>query len=155
MYTAWVERYRLRRSGMGPLQAARLALRWRYMQRKEHEAYRLAAPLLSDRAEPPLQEIADQGRRFLPPDFEGESILTLGRAILFKADGADLVVNCAPFGCMHGNITSAIFNQAAEAFAVPVVNVAYDGVGDANSVVKTFIKAALHRKQSGQGESDP
>ncbi len=154
MYTAWVERHRLRRSGMGPLQAAKLALRWHYMQRKEHEAYRLAAPLLADRAEPPLTQIVRAGLRFLPPDFEGESILTLGRAMLFKSDGADLIVNCAPFGCMHGNITTAIFNQAADAFAVPVVNTAYDGVGNANSVVETFIKAARNRKQSDRGVSD-
>jgi predicted nucleotide-binding protein (sugar kinase/HSP70/actin superfamily) len=154
MYTAWVERYRLRRSGMGPLQAARLALRWQYMQRREHAAYRMAAPLLADRAEPPLAEIVQQGRWFLPPDFEGESILTLGRAKLFRRDGAELIVNCAPFGCMHGNITSALFNQAAEEFDVPVVNIAYDGVGEANSVVKTFIEAARHRTPPAPGDTE-
>jgi hypothetical protein len=55
---------------------------------------------------------------------------------------------------MHGNITSAIFNQAAEEFDVPVVNIAYDGVGEANSVVKTFIEAARHRTPPARGESD-
>jgi predicted CoA-substrate-specific enzyme activase len=150
MYTAWVERYRLRRSGMSPWQAAKLALRWQYMQRKEHEAYRLAAPLLADRREPDLDEIVLRGRRFLPPDFEGESILTLGRALLFKNDGVGLIINCAPFGCMHGNITAALFNQAGDEFDAPVVNIAYDGVGDANSVVATFMKAALRKSHSIQ-----
>jgi predicted CoA-substrate-specific enzyme activase len=148
MYTAWVERYRLRRSGMSPWRAAKLALRWQYMQRTEHEAYRLAAPLLSDRMEPPLDEVVLRGSRFLPPEFEGESILTLGRAMLFKKDGVGLIINCAPFGCMHGNITSALFNQAADEFDVPVVNIAYDGVGDATSVVATFMKAALRKSHS-------
>ena len=150
MYTAWVERYRLRRSGMSPWRAAKLALRWQFMQRREHEAYRLAAPLLADRREPSLDEIVLRGRRFLPPDFEGESILTLGRALLFKNDGVGLIINCAPFGCMHGNITSALFNQAGGELDVPVVNIAYDGVGDANSVVATFMKAALRKSQSVQ-----
>jgi predicted nucleotide-binding protein (sugar kinase/HSP70/actin superfamily) len=145
MYTAWVERYRLSRSGMSLWKAARLALRWQYMQRKEHEAYRLAAPILADRTEPPLDEIISAGRRFLPPDFEGESILTLGRAIRFKNDGVGLIINCAPFGCMHGNITSALFNQAADELDVPIVNIAYDGIGDANSIVETFMKAATHQ----------
>ena len=142
MYTAWVERYRLKRSGMGPWQAAKLALRWRYMQRKEHTAYRLAAALLSDRLEPSIDEIVAAGRKFLPPDFEGESILTLGRAMHFKHDGVGLIVNCAPFGCMHGNITSTLFNHAADEFDVPVVNIAYDGVGNANAIVETFMEAA-------------
>ncbi len=73
---------------------------------------------------------------------------------MFKRDGAELIVNCAPFGCMHGNITSALFNQAADEFDVPVVNIAYDGVGDANSVVKTFIEATRHGTSPAQGETD-
>jgi predicted CoA-substrate-specific enzyme activase len=154
MYTAWVERYRLRRRGMSLWQAARLGLRWHYMRRKEHEAYRLVAPLLADRTEPPLDEIVAVGRRFLPPDFEGESILTLGRAALFKKDGAGLIVNCAPFGCMHGNITSALFNQAAEEIEVPVVNIAYDGVGDANAAVATFMQAALRKAAASRESGD-
>jgi predicted CoA-substrate-specific enzyme activase len=151
MYTAWVERYRLKRSGMGPWQAAKLALRWRYMQRKEHTAYRLAAALLSDRLEPSIDEIVAAGRKFLPPDFEGESILTLGRAMHFKHDGVGLIVNCAPFGCMHGNITSTLFHQAADEFDVPVVNIAYDGVGNANAIVETFMEAARSSPKSDPG----
>jgi predicted CoA-substrate-specific enzyme activase len=151
MYTAWMERYRLQRSGMSLWQAARLALRWQYMHRKEHAAYRLAAPLLADRGEPPLDEIIAKGRRFIPPDFEGESILTLGRALLFKRDGARLIINCAPFGCMHGNITATIFNQAAEEFDAPIVNIAYDGVGNANSIVETFMQAAWRNLKSDLG----
>ncbi|MGV8074698.1 MAG: acyl-CoA dehydratase activase [Syntrophobacteraceae bacterium] len=150
MYTAWVERLRLRRAGMSPWQAARLALRWRFMKRWEHEAYKLAAPLLADRTDPPLEEVILKGRRFLPPEFEGESILTLGRAALFKRDGVGLIVNCGPFGCMHGNITSALFSQAADEIDIPVVDIAYDGVGDSNSVLETFMKAALRKTNNIQ-----
>lgn len=155
MYTAWVERYRLKRRGMSLREAARLALRRHYMERKEHEIYRLASSLLADRMEPSLDETVLKGKRFLPPDFEGESILTLGRAALFKRDGADLIVNCAPFGCMHGNITSALFNQAVEEFGVPIVNIAYDGVGEANSVVETFMKAALYKAKQTLDTENP
>ncbi len=151
MYTAWVERYRLKRSGMGPWQAATLALKWRYMQRREHAAYRLAAALLSDRREPSVDEIIAAGRKFIPPDFEGESILTLGRAMLFKRDGVGLIVNCAPFGCMHGNITATLFSQAADEFHAPVVNIAYDGVGNANSAVETFMEAAWRNMKPDRG----
>ncbi len=46
---------------------------------------------------------------------------------------------------MHGNITSALFTQAAEAIELPIVNVSYDGVGNANATVETFVRSALAR----------
>ena len=82
----------------------------------------------------------------LPPDFAGESILTIGRAMLFKNDGADLVINCVPFGCMHGNITETIFEQKREQIGVPVVTVYYDGMGD-NSILSTYLHEIIARKK--------
>ena len=72
---------------------------------------------------------------------EGESILTVGRAIHFERDGCRLVVNCAPFSCMHGNITTALFEQLRGHMTIPVVNVFYDGSSD-NAELATFIRQA-------------
>ena len=93
-----------------------------------------------------MGELIRAGRRLLPPEFPGESIITLGRAFLFGRDGADLVVNCAPFGCMHGNITSAIFDESREELGAPVVSIFYDGTED-NSVLNGFIYEALRKKR--------
>lgn len=151
MYAAWIERHRLRRRGIGLKERARLDLRWNFMVRKEHRLYAAAGNPVKNRREPPVDRIVAQGARFMPVDFEGESVLTVGRALLFRADGADLVVNCAPFGCMHGNITSAIFDQQREKIGIPVVNIMYDG-HEGNDPLQTFIQVAQHKldRQGGR-----
>jgi len=45
---------------------------------------------------------------------------------------------------MHGNITSAIFDEHREELGAPVVSVFYDGTED-NSVLNSFIHEALRK----------
>ena len=97
------------------------------------------SPMLDDRREPSIVSTLKEGERFVPVDFEGEVILTLGRAIEFMKGGASLVVNCAPFGCMPGAITSGIFQQVEREYGVPVANMFYDGEGDINGIIDTYI----------------
>jgi predicted nucleotide-binding protein (sugar kinase/HSP70/actin superfamily) len=82
------------------------------------------------------------GRRFLPAEFEGEAILSAGRALLFEQDGASLVVNCAPFSCMQGNITTALFARLRDAVGIPILNTFHDGVGGNNHALATFLEQA-------------
>ncbi|HEY3351631.1 MAG TPA: acyl-CoA dehydratase activase [Polyangia bacterium] len=106
---------------------------------QEHEYYDLAGELLADRREPPMAEVIGEGRRFIPEAFEGEAIITIGRAVLFARRGAAMVVNCAPFGCMPGTITTGIFQQVQEQEHVPMVNMFYDGGGHLNSRIGIFL----------------
>jgi predicted nucleotide-binding protein (sugar kinase/HSP70/actin superfamily) len=145
LYTAWMERYLARRAKAGWSRGLETFLKWSYLSGKEHRMYRLVRPLLGSRTEPGVPEILEAGRAFLPVDFEGESILTLGRAVLFARQGADLVVNCAPFGCMHGNLTGAVFERISETIGIPVINSVYDGMED-NSLLPTFLREALRKK---------
>lgn len=137
-YCAWVNSYRARMAGTGAMRRLGLSLTLKYMQRTAHRIYQSALPLLRDRLEPAVEAVVDAGSRFVPPEFEGEGLLTLGRAVLFARQGADLVVNCAPFNCMHGNITTALFEGARDTFDVPVVNLFYDGGEDKNPLA-TFL----------------
>jgi predicted nucleotide-binding protein (sugar kinase/HSP70/actin superfamily) len=108
---------------------ARLAARLRnwFLVRDEHRWMRLTSPLLAERREPDVKRILHAGSRFVPMDFVGESILTLGRAEIFARDGASMVVNCAPFGCMPGTMTAGILQQLESETGVPVLSLAYDG----------------------------
>ncbi|MBN1257081.1 MAG: hypothetical protein JXA52_05190, partial [Planctomycetes bacterium] len=55
----------------------------------EKKYYDIAEPILYDRREPHIPEIIAIGEQYLPWQYEGEAILTLGRAKLFKErDGA-------------------------------------------------------------------
>jgi predicted CoA-substrate-specific enzyme activase len=143
-YTAWMEHYRARRAGRGPVDVVKAMLKKRWLDGRAHRMYRPVLPLLHDRLEPPVKDVLRAGRAALPVEFEGESILTVGRAIRFERDGCRLVVNCAPFSCMHGNITTALFEQLRGHMTIPVVNVFYDGSSD-NAELATFIRQAALR----------
>ncbi|MBP5233648.1 MAG: hypothetical protein J6333_09595 [Planctomycetes bacterium] len=99
----------------------------------EETCYGIADPLLHDRREYPIDEVIAAGMKYTPWQFEGEAILTLGRARLFFArDNAKAVVNASPMFCMPGTITSSIFPQVEKEFGHPVINNFYDGSGDPN-----------------------
>jgi len=135
----------LDRRGMGNSKAgfkARLGaiLRNGFLARDEARWMKLASPLLDERHEPPLAETIAAGERYVPLDFVGETILTLGRAVTFMEQGADLVVNCAPFGCMPGAITSGVLQRIEAEEGVPVANMFYDGeAGGANGRIETYL----------------
>jgi predicted CoA-substrate-specific enzyme activase len=142
LYTSWMERFLAHQEKQGRGRALKLAAKWKYLSGRAHAMYRVVSPLLRGQVEPSLDEIMGAGRRILPAEFQGESILTLGRTVLFGRQGADLVINCAPFGCMHGNITSALFEQLKPEIGVPVVNIFYDGTPN-NGVLGAFLHEAL------------
>jgi predicted nucleotide-binding protein (sugar kinase/HSP70/actin superfamily) len=99
----------------------------------ENKYYKIADPILHDRHEPHIPEIMEVGERFLPWQFEGESILTLGRAVLFKEkNGASAIVNASPMFCMPGTVTTSIFPQLEQELGIPVLCNFYDGSGDPN-----------------------
>ncbi len=146
LYTAWIERYLSRIKKRGLRKTLEIAAKWKYFSVTEHKIYRRLGPLLGERIEPSMDDIIKAAGDLLPPDFQGESILTVGRAVLFGESGADLVINCSPFGCMHGNITNAVFEQMRDVDRVPVVNISYDGTEE-HSVLNAFMYEAWRKKR--------
>jgi len=107
-----------------------------FFEKWEQHYYMVAEPVLHDRKEHPVAEVIEAGARYLPWQFEGEAILTLGRAALFiRRDGARAVVNASPMFCMPGTITTSIFPQIERETGVPVVCLFYDGSGDPNQAL--------------------
>ncbi|MDR1612901.1 MAG: hypothetical protein LBT97_08975 [Planctomycetota bacterium] len=123
------------RSGLrGLLRRARTWLETRlFFNRIERMYYELAADVLHDRHEHPIKDVIAEGGKFLPWQFEGEAILTLGRAALFvKRDGAKAVVNASPMFCMPGTVTSSIFPAMEKDLKAPIICNFYDGSGNPN-----------------------
>ncbi len=117
------------------------SLKQTYLHHLEQEISSLFSPLLDERCEPAIERVIQQGEPFIPVNFEGEAILTVGRARLFAEQGADLVVNCSPFSCMPGRITSHIFQTHPDYVGVPVINLFFDGIGDVSSQVGIYLKS--------------
>lgn len=117
-----------------------------YLHRHEKKMYAMTGDLLHRRKEPDIEEIMERGSRHVPIDFGTETILTLGRASVFAEQGARLIVNAAPFSCMPGTITSALFNHIQGDMGVPVVSLFYDGKPGENSRIKTYIENLPDRR---------
>ena len=103
---------------------------------------------LQNRKEPPVVEVMRQGKEFIPVQIDGESILTIGRAISFIRQGAALVVNVSPFGCMPGSISASILKDVSAAHGIPVVSLFFDGEADFSSLLATYIHnadAGIHK----------
>ncbi|MFH1435667.1 MAG: hypothetical protein ABIJ56_08120 [Pseudomonadota bacterium] len=133
-----------------PLDAAKLWLKDRFLHSVEHKFYKAADSILRDRHEPPIGEVIDAGERYIPVEFEGEAILTIGRAVKFIDQGAAMVVSANPFGCMPGTISAACLAEVQRATGVPIVNMFYDGEESINDKLASFIGNLSTRLEARQ-----
>jgi hypothetical protein len=141
MFTAWDDAQRLRtlpKTLVEGFAQARRLFKSRWMAADEAAMFHSAGHVVADRHEPSIPETVRAGQRYLPFNIGGESILTLGRAVLFAHGGAALIVNASPFGCMAGTVCTALFSRFESELSIPVVNLFYDGTGEENS------KLAVH-----------
>ena len=119
-----------------------LTLKFFYLAGIKNKLDRTVAPMFCNRREPSTTEIVQQGSNYVPREFEGESLVTLGRAKIFQQNGADLIINCSSLGCMHGNITSTFFEHWMDHNDCPLIDCTFDGlVGDNNLPI--YINEAL------------
>jgi predicted nucleotide-binding protein (sugar kinase/HSP70/actin superfamily) len=121
-----------------------------YQRILENRLIASAGPLLSDRLEPSIETILEYDRRYVPVEFLGETILTVGRAVAFAKAGASLVVNCAPFGCMPGTISTALSRRMSEDLGIPMVSLFYDGQGTQNRRLEVFLNNAIAKTGSAR-----
>ncbi len=139
LYTAWLQKYMAKQKAFSLFEAGESLLKNIYLFRTENAYYKAAHSVLYDRHEPPVENVLEEGMKYLPPEFSGEAILTIGRTVLFAKEGASMVVNIAPFGCMHGMITDSIFQEIKEKHKMPVLSQFYDGDIDINERVSDML----------------
>jgi len=148
LYTQAME-IRVARMERQPLQWAKARLRKAVLERREHRIYEACGDLLEGLHEPPIDEVLQAGSAHIPVAFEGETIVTIGRAIRYLDDGAAMVVNCAPFTCMPGALTSAVLQEVQQQRGAPIISLFYDGTGDVNR------RVVLTLRNLGKGTSRP
>ncbi len=117
-----------------------------------HKSEKILKGFLLDYHEPETAEILKYSSPYLSPMFEGEAILSVGKAIDFYLQGVSGIVVVMPFTCMPGTITSSILNRVRSDYGdVPLLDIAYDGMEETN--IRTRLEAFTyqaeqHRKQS-------
>lgn len=79
----------------------------------------------------PVEKVMRLASNYLPIDFKGEAILTIGKAMEMVMEGAVGIVNAMPFNCMPGTVVSSLSKKVSEDLGgVPWLNISYEGLRD-------------------------
>jgi predicted nucleotide-binding protein (sugar kinase/HSP70/actin superfamily) len=101
-----------------------------HLQHKdEHRLYQVFAAEFLGYEEPPVHEILGYSEPYLPAiGALGEMTLSVGKAVFHHHQGCDGVVDVAPFTCMNGIVTEAIYPRvSADHDDMPIRNLFFDG----------------------------
>jgi predicted nucleotide-binding protein (sugar kinase/HSP70/actin superfamily) len=109
----------------------------------------LASPLhsiLCNAEEPATEEVLEFAGPYIHSSFEGEAIMTVGKAIDFARKGVAGIVAVMPFTCMPGTVSNAILKRVREdEDGIPFLNMVYDGLEQATAL--TRLEAFVHQAQ--------
>lgn len=113
--------------------------------------HRLSAPFkdyLKTVKEPSTKEILKKASNYVHDSFEGETILSIGKAIDLIERGASGIVNAMPFGCMPGTIVTALLKKLSRDFGIPCISIPYDGTESPaiELQIEAFMEAAKGRR---------
>jgi len=113
-------------------------------KKKENKLTNIFAKYLKEPHEPTVEKILDKSQPYLHESFEGEAILSVGKAVDFREKGVDGIVNIMPFTCMPGNITTALLKKFCDQYeAFPCLNISYDGLEQTN--MRTRLEAFMYQ----------
>ncbi|MBI3815373.1 MAG: CoA activase, partial [Nitrospinae bacterium] len=119
---------------------------------QKQDEYRLLKPfkeMLTNFEEPSAKYIQKRSIKYLHPSFEGEAILSIGKAIDYVEKGVSGIVNIMPFTCMPGMVVTAISKKFREDFNdIPWLNMVYDGQED--SQLQTRLEAFIYQAKEYQ-----
>ena len=132
----------------------------RVMKHQEHGLTEPFAEMLASAHEPPTMNVLELAAPYIHRTFEGEAILTIGKAVDFVRKGLAGVVSAMPFTCMPGTISHAILKRVKEEEGnFPFLNMVYDGTEQASSDTRleAFVYQARQylaaKRPSGKGHS--
>jgi predicted CoA-substrate-specific enzyme activase len=116
----------------------------RMQQAIEHRMEAVFRGSLKNIPEPTTKEVITKALPYLHPSFEGEAILSMGKAVDFKEKGVCGIINTMPFTCMPGTIVTALLKRFREDHDdIPVLSMSYDGQKETNAL--TRLEAFVHQ----------
>jgi predicted CoA-substrate-specific enzyme activase len=99
--------------------------------------------------EPSIEQTLRSAAPYIHHSFEGEAVLSVGKAIDYINRGVSGIVNVMPFTCMPGTIATAVLKRVREEHNnIPLLNIAYEGQGDSQTL--TRIEAFMYQARSYQ-----
>ncbi|MBN2582981.1 MAG: CoA activase, partial [Planctomycetes bacterium] len=164
-YTNWTRKRRTRNRGQYRLWLGTW-VKERVQRFDERRIKRPLADLIGEPMETETQHVVALGHPYIHDSFEGEAVLSLGKAVEVATHArpgtgqrATGIVNVMPFTCMPGNIVAAMLKRLRRDLDdLPILSVAYDGQRDSAldvrleafaEQVKAFSGAACARRGTG------
>jgi predicted nucleotide-binding protein (sugar kinase/HSP70/actin superfamily) len=117
-----------------------------YKKKVEHQYAHYFEGFLKHLHEPTTRKILEHASPYVPSTFEGETVLSIGKAVDFAANGAAGVVNAMPFGCMPGTIVAALMRAVSRDLDIPSISLPYDGTE--SSAIEMQIEAFMDQAHS-------
>jgi len=120
----------------------------RLMQKRiEHRFGKIFNGFLRTLREPDTKKILKKAAPYVHDSFEGETVLSIGKAIDLIENGAAGIVNAMPFGCMPGTIVTALMKTINDDYGVPCISIPYDGTESPATTlqIEAFMEATHNR----------
>jgi len=118
----------------------------RHTEHRLEKAFARAFPMPE---ETPVTQVVALAEPYLPVEVRGEAVLSIGKAIDFKRNGASGIVNCMPFNCMPGTIVTSLSRKiSGDLDDIPWLNISYEGLQDTGE--ETRIEAFVDQVRSWQ-----
>jgi predicted nucleotide-binding protein (sugar kinase/HSP70/actin superfamily) len=114
-----------------------------FQKRVEHKYAGYFSGFLKTLKEPETREIIKKASPYLHSSFEGEAILSIGKAVDLIERGASGIVNAMPFGCMPGTIVTALMQGLNKKYGVPFISIPYDGTESPTTEIQ--LEAFMHQ----------
>ncbi len=116
----------------------------RIMQKDEHQLAAAFDGFLRNAKEPSTTEVLVMASPYVHCSFEGEAIMTVGKAVDFAQKGLSGIVSVMPFTCMPGTISHAILKKVRRDYGnIPFLNMVYDG--DEQATTQTRLEAFMYQ----------
>jgi predicted CoA-substrate-specific enzyme activase len=112
-------------------------LKNRIMIADEHKIIEPFKDYLRNAEEPPTEDVLDLAADYVHCSFEGEAIMTVGKAIDFAEKGLAGIVAVMPFTCMPGTVSHAIMKRVrGDQEGIPYINMVYDGTSQSTALTR-------------------
>jgi predicted CoA-substrate-specific enzyme activase len=113
-------------------------------EREEHKMVSSFNGSLRSLHEPTISETLRAAAPYVHHSFEGETVLSVGKAIDYINRGVSGIVNVMPFTCMPGTIAGALLKRVREDYNnIPLLSIAYEGQKDSQTL--TRLEAFMHQ----------
>ena len=110
----------------------------------EHKMAKIFEGAIKNLHEPLIEDVIKLSLPYVHDSFEGEAVLSIGKAIDFVRKGASGIINVMPFTCMPGTVVSGVMKKVRQDLDnVPFLTMAYDGLEQTNTL--TRLEAFMHQ----------